>query len=45
MIAALLGDLFMLPNLLVLFDNRPDHPEAETSFHPQVPHSQPQSIS
>jgi len=45
MVAAMLGDLIMLPNLLMLFDNRPDRVDAEPSLHQHAPHSLPQSIS
>jgi len=44
MIAAMMGDLFMLPNLLMLFDYRADRPDMEPAHEHHAPHSQPQSI-
>lgn len=45
MIAAMLGDLFMLPNLLMLFDYATDRPDMEPAHEHHAPHGQPQSIS
>ncbi|HEY2840502.1 MAG TPA: MMPL family transporter, partial [Pirellulales bacterium] len=44
MVAAMLGDLFMLPNLLMLFDYRVDRPDAEPAIEHHAPRTQPQSI-